>query len=75
MNNHTATEQNHKQSKEQLNLLQAITMEVAEAGDFSTALEVVLRRVCEETGWVLGQAWGAEPRGVCSGLRFGMVLR
>jgi hypothetical protein len=47
--NSTPTEQDHKQSKEQLSLLQTITMEVAAANDFSSALEVVLRRVCEKT--------------------------
>src|SRR5881396_2049754 len=57
MKNHTATEQSYDQSKEQLSLLQTITMEVAAADHFSSALEVVLRRVCEKTGWVLGQAW------------------
>ncbi|HEY4284464.1 MAG TPA: PAS domain S-box protein [Chthoniobacterales bacterium] len=45
------------QSEDQLSLLQTITMEVAAAGDLSSALQIVLRRVCEKTGWVLGQAW------------------
>src|SRR5213080_1684925 len=56
MENHTHTQQND-QSKEQLSLLQTITMEVAAADHLSSALEVVLRRVCEKTGWVLGQDW------------------
>src|SRR6266480_342776 len=43
--------------EEQLSLLQTITMEVAAASDLSSALEIVLRRVCEKTGWELGQAW------------------
>src|SRR6266404_593622 len=42
---------------EQLNLLQTITMEVAAAGDIGSAVEIVLRRVCEKTNWALGQAW------------------
>ncbi len=46
-----------KQSEERLQLLQMITMDIATSRDMSSALEVVLQRVCERTGWVLGQAW------------------
>jgi len=52
-----------KQAEERINLLQMITMDVAAARDFPTALEVVLRRVCDLTGWALGQAWIANPDG------------
>jgi PAS domain S-box-containing protein len=57
MSNPAVREQDHTQSEEQLNLLQTITMEVAAASDLASALEVVLRDVCEKTGWVLGHAW------------------
>ena len=44
--------------EEQLSLLLTITMDVAAASDLASALDrLVLRRVCEKTGWVLGQAW------------------
>ena len=46
-----------KQVEEQINLLQMITMDVTAAKDLPSALEVVLQRVCEKTGWTLGQAW------------------
>jgi PAS domain S-box-containing protein len=49
--------------EEQLILLQGITMEVTAAGDLSSALDVVLRRVCEKTGWALGQAWVPNKNG------------
>ena len=49
--------QDHTQGEEQLSLLQTITMEVAAASDLASALEVVLRDVCEKTGWIVGHAW------------------
>lgn len=50
-------EETLRQSEEQLSLLQSITLEVAAAANLSSALEVVLRRVCEKTGWAFGQSW------------------
>jgi PAS domain S-box-containing protein len=46
-----------RQAQEQIGLLQTIAMEVGAADDLSSALAVVLRRVCEKTGWAIGQAW------------------
>src|SRR5262249_23653916 len=50
-------EQKRQESEEQLSLLQTITTELTAAENLSSALEVVLRDVCEKTGWVIGHAW------------------
>jgi len=63
-----------RQAEEQLGLLQTITMDVALAPDLISAFEVVLRRVCESTGWVLGQSWIPRADGTaleCSPAWFG----
>jgi len=52
-----SAEQKRQESEEQLSLLQTITSELTTAGDLPAALEVVLRDVCEKTGWVVGHAW------------------
>jgi len=41
----------------ELRLLHAITMAISAADSFSGAMGAVLSRICEATGWVLGQAW------------------
>src|ERR1700752_2178381 len=46
-----------RRAEEEVGLLQTITLEVAMAPDLNSAIEVVLRRVCQTTGWVLGQSW------------------
>src|SRR6266481_8781989 len=52
-----SAEQKRKESEEQLSLLQMITRQLAAAEDVSSALKIVLRQICEKTGWALGQAW------------------
>jgi PAS domain S-box-containing protein len=47
----------------ELGLLQTLTAAIAEAPDERSALEVGLQKVCEVTGWAVGQAWLPRPDG------------
>ncbi|MBI4661743.1 MAG: PAS domain S-box protein [Verrucomicrobia bacterium] len=46
-----------RRGEEEVRLLLNLTRAVNEAQDFDTALQVSLRKICEATGWILGQAW------------------
>ena len=54
-----------KQAEEEIRLLQTITLAVSAAPDLPAAIGVVLQKVCEVTGWNLGQAWLPESGSGC----------
>lgn len=46
-----------RRAEEQIRFLQDTTAVVSESRTFAEAMEKVLRKVCEATGWALGAAW------------------
>jgi PAS domain S-box-containing protein len=50
-----------EQVEERILLLQSIILAVSEAHSVDAALEIVLHKLCDATGWILGQAWVPMP--------------
>lgn len=44
-------------SAAELQLLQTLTLAASEAADLDSAFQIVLRMICETTGWCYGAAW------------------
>lgn len=46
-----------KQVEQEIRLLQTITQAITEASNFSEAIAITLRQVCETVNWSYGEAW------------------
>ena len=46
-----------KRAEAESQLLQNLTLDISAANDFQSALEITLKKICEFTGWVYGEAW------------------
>lgn len=46
-----------KQAEEEIELLLTIGQAISTARDFDRAIELLLQRICETTGWYYGEAW------------------
>lgn len=46
-----------KRAEEETDLLRSLIIGISEVGDLNSALAIALKKVCETTGWVVGQAW------------------
>lgn len=52
-----------RRAEEETRLLLTLTRAISESEDFHTALEVTLQKICQATGWQLGEAWIPRPDG------------
>ena len=52
-----------KRTEEELRLLQTMILTIIESKDTHAAFGTVLRKVCEATGWIYGEAWIPSPDG------------
>lgn len=50
-------------TEEELRLLQTMILTIIESKDTHAAFGIVLRKVCEATGWIYGEAWVPGPNG------------
>ncbi|HJW87252.1 MAG TPA: diguanylate cyclase [Candidatus Brocadiaceae bacterium] len=50
-------------TEEELRLLQTMILTIIESKDTHAAFGIVLRKVCETTGWICGEAWVPSPNG------------
>ncbi len=46
-----------KRAEAGIQMLQTVVFEAGSAPDLNAALDVVLKHICEYTGWVIGEAW------------------
>ena len=52
-----------KHTEEEIRVLQSITLAVSEAQDLHSALDAMLQKACEVTGWDFAQAWTLDASG------------
>lgn len=46
-----------KRAEEEIDLLKSLIIGISEVENLNSALAIALKKVCETTGWVIGQAW------------------
>jgi len=58
-----------KRAEQEIHMLHAATLEIGKADDSSGAFSVLLRKICEYSGWPFAQSW--LPRGGTTRLKLG----